>query len=227
MSVDLRYEVKILTDSSHLGEVRSWVYTHSFAFRTAFPPRFVNNIYFDTQDRQCLVDHIAGVFSRSKVRFRWYGDTWKVQDGQLEIKKKIAQLNHKDTFPFSGQIDLSKSNWRELYVALLAGIEGESSGLGDFLKILQPTLINRYQREYFLSMDGVVRLTLDYDGTSYEQSFGLKPNLRYPQPSRSDLIIEIKAPKNEHYRIADALAEFPQRVSPNSKYLTGLEYAHW
>ncbi len=227
MMGNLRYEVKMVMDAFQLGQVRSWVYTHSNAFHVSFPPRQVNNIYFDTFDHQFMLDHIDGVAERGKYRYRWYGNTWQLEGGQLEIKKKMAKLGQKDLFPFSGSIDLSHCSWRELYLALRRGFKECTPGTIDLLELLLPTLINHYQREYYLSMDGVVRLTLDYDMVAYEQRFGLKPNLNYPQPARSNLVIEIKGAKDEHRRIADTLSEFPQRCSQNSKYLNGLEYSAW
>lgn len=227
MAENLRYEVKMVLDGALLGEVRSWVYTHTAAFAVAFPPRQVNNVYFDTMDRQFMVDHVDGVPSRAKVRFRWYGDTRLINDGQLEIKVKIARLGQKEAYPFSGSMDLSNCSWRDFDKILTAGLTSASPGSLHLLEMLHPTLINQYQREYFLSKDKLVRLTLDYGGIAFEQAFGLKPNLRHPQPSRDTLVIELKAQKSEHQRIADVLAEFPQRCSANSKYLNSLEYSLW
>jgi len=209
-------------DALHLGEVRSMVYTHSNAFGMAYPTRWVNNLYFDTLDHQFMVDHLNGVTSRAKIRFRWYGNTWNLQGGQFEIKKKIAHLGQKDIYPFSGNLDISQSNWREVCGTLASGLMDAPPGMVELLDMLQPTLINRYKREYYLSMDGVIRLTLDYEMKTYKQSYGFKPNLCYPQNSLSNLILEMKAPKKEHQRIADVLSEFPKRCSRNSKYLNGM-----
>ena len=226
MASEFRYEIKIVLGASHLSEMRSFVFSHSNAFGIAYPPRQVNNLYFDTFDHQCLIDHIDGVPNRAKIRYRWYGDTWKLNTGQLEIKKKIARLGHKTIFPFTGCIDLVRSNWREVHSALCLGLGlmDISQGILDLLEMLQPTLINRYKREYYLSMDGVVRLTLDYDIRSYEQGFSFRPNISYQKPSLNNLIVELKAPKNEYQRIADVLSEFPRRCSRYSKYLIGMDH---
>ena len=227
MADNLRYEVKMVVDAFFLGEVRSWIYTHTAAFAVAFPPRRVNNVYFDTLDRQFMIDHIDGVPSRAKIRFRWYGDNWKVTAGQLEIKFKTARLGRKKVYPFLGSLDLTDCTWRDFNQALASGLIGPSPGSIFQLEMLHPSLINHYHREYFLSKDKLIRLTLDYGGIAYEQAFGLKPNLSRPQPSLDTLVIELKAPKSEHQRIAEVLSEFPQRCSANSKYLNALQYSLW
>ena len=224
---DLRYELKLVLDPFLFGEARSWVYAHSSAFRVAYPPRQVNNVYFDTWDHACMDDHLAGVPARAKVRYRWYGDTWHLGGGQLEIKKKFARLGLKETYPFLGDLDLAACTWPQFHQALVQGITSAPQEILDSLRALTPVLVNRYQREYYLSMDGRIRLTLDYGTVAYQQGFGLSPNLTHPQPAQGDLVIELKAPKSEHSRIADVLSEFPQRCTANSKYLNALLSTPW
>ena len=222
LSDNLRYEQKMVFDALRLDEVRSWVYTHPVVFRVAFPPRRVNNIYFDTLNRQLMVDHIQGVAARDKARFRWYGETWQAENGQIEVKKKIGRLGYKRIQPVPGQIDLDRFSWREIVGLLKRQSDKDFAALFDSFF---PSLINHYQREYYVSMDGKIRVTLDYGMAAFEQSFGFAPNIRFPQPQRNDVVIEMKAAKEHHRQIADALAAFPLRCLQNSKYLNGMEYA--
>jgi len=221
MAENLRYELKMVFDALRLDEVRSWVIAHSDSFRVAFPPRQVNNIYFDTIDRNLMMDHLNGVANRSKIRFRWYGESWLGKGGQLEIKKKVGRLGHKITRSVGDNFDIGQMTWREIFNILISESPDDFSML---FGTLSPTIINQYQREYYLSMDGVIRVTLDYHMRAYGQSFGYKPNTKFLQPLKNDVIIEMKAPKNAHKKIANALAEFPLRCSQNSKYLNGIEY---
>ena len=71
---DTRYELKQTYSELFLPELRSWVQMHPAGFRTAYPPRWVNSIYFDTPDLDSFNDHIAGVPVRRKLRYRWYGE---------------------------------------------------------------------------------------------------------------------------------------------------------
>jgi hypothetical protein len=111
--------------------------------------------------------------------------------------------------------------WREIFDILISECPDDFSML---FRALSPTIINQYQREYYLSMDGDIRVTLDYHMRAYGQSFGFKPNIKFLQPLKNDVIIEMKAPKVAHKKMANALAEFPLRCSQNSKYLNGLEF---
>ncbi|MBM3144397.1 MAG: polyphosphate polymerase domain-containing protein [Chloroflexi bacterium] len=222
MNDDLRYEQKMVFDALRLGEARSWVYAHPDSFRVANPPRQVNNIYFDTLDRQIMLDHINGTANRSKFRFRWYGESWQTNGGQIEVKKKIGQLGHKTIQPISISMDITRLSWREIVNSLKTDLSREYASL---LESLYPTIINQYRREYYVSMDGIIRLTLDYDMRAFDQSFGFSPNTRFTKPLRNHVIIEMKSPKSSHQRLANCIAEFPLRCTPNSKYLNGVENA--
>ncbi len=221
MENKLRYELKMIFDALRLDEVRSWVYTHSDAFRVRYPPRQVNNIYFDSIDRNLMTEHIDGVAERAKVRFRWYGESWIAENGQIEIKVKKGQLGYKKIQPILSNINLSQLTWREILEKLQKNSANDfASLLGD----LEPVLINQYRREYYESMDGVLRVTLDYEMKAFEQSYGFSPNISFEQSLRNDVIIEMKAMKKYHHRVANALAEYPIYCTQNSKYLNGMEY---
>ena len=51
---DTRYELKQTYSELFLPELRSWVQMHPAGFREAYPPRWVNSIYFDTPDLHSL-----------------------------------------------------------------------------------------------------------------------------------------------------------------------------
>jgi SPX domain protein involved in polyphosphate accumulation len=221
MTNPLRYEKKMVFDGLRLDEVRSWVFFHSDAFRVAYSPRRVNNIYFDTFDRNLLMDHIDGVRDREKIRFRWYGESWQTSEGQLEIKKKRGQLGYKVIQPILSNIDVAKLNWREILGLLKTSGTEEFSLLFEYLT---PVLINHYRREYYVSSDEKVRVTLDYDMRAFEQSFGFSPNISFSQPLRNDVILEMKADEKDRERMTNSIAGFPLRCLQSSKYLNGMEF---
>lgn len=214
-----RYEIKMVTDALYLGEVRSWVFSHPGAFQVAYPPRQVNNIYFDTLDREMMEAHINGAVNREKFRFRWYGRSWLANGGQIEIKKKRGVLGYKTIQPITAPIDIARLNWKEIAAALKQECTREFTFI---VENLAPVLINHYQREYYLSMDGRIRVTLDYQMRAFEQAFGLRPNLNFPQLQLDNVIIEMKAAEADHAQIANSLAQFPLRCRQNSKFLNGL-----
>ncbi|MBT3323024.1 MAG: VTC domain-containing protein [Anaerolineae bacterium] len=222
MEEKLRYEIKMVFNALRLDEVRSWVYSHSAAFRVPYPPRQVNNIYFDTLERDLMMNHLDGVAERAKVRFRWYGENWVTKGGQIETKIKKSRLGYKNTQKVSETIDISQASWTEILELLK---RDSSENFVFLLENLTPVLINQYKREYYESMDGLIRVTLDYDMHAFEQPFGFSPNTSFQQTQLNNVIIEMKSAKNNHKEIADALAEFPLYCTQNSKYLNGMEYA--
>lgn len=219
---DLRYEVKMVFDELRIDEMRSWILSHSDVFRCNYPPRQINNIYFDTINRDLVLDHIDGVPNRAKVRFRWYGNTTYLQNGQIEIKAKNGRLGYKIIQLISTDLDLSESSWHEI----IGTIKNKSNNdIAWLFSELQPTSINHYNREYYISMDGLIRITLDYNMSTYEQTFGFLPNFNYKRPLQKNVIIEFKTAKIHYARLANSLAEFPLYCTQYSKYLNGMENA--
>ena len=68
-----RCERKFHGAGRSLAEVELALRTHPAHFHVVHPPRFVNNIYFDTPDLARFRTHIDGAAERMKLRVRWYG----------------------------------------------------------------------------------------------------------------------------------------------------------
>ena len=207
-------------DSLAIYEVRRWVRGHSHAFRTAFPPRQVNNIYFDTQDLDCLNDHISGVFERQKLRFRWYGKDLSRVKGHLELKHKSNRVGWKSSQDIDAVLDLEKMNWMELLRTLR---NQANSTFREMLSVSQPISISGYRREYYESGDRNTRVTLDYDLFAFDQQLSGRPNLRYKTPMLNQMVIEIKCNSDNSAHLDGVLAEFPLRIVNYSKYLEPLD----
>ena len=45
-----RYEFKVPCEAGLLPEIEGWVRLHPAHWRVSYPPRHVNNVYFDSQD---------------------------------------------------------------------------------------------------------------------------------------------------------------------------------
>jgi hypothetical protein len=213
-----RYEIKMLYDELRIYEVRQWVRNHFSAFRTAYPTRFVNNIYFDTEELGAYNDHLSGSASRQKLRFRWYQPLSGLVNGQLEVKRKDSRLGSKVTQKIQG-IDLSQDSWEIIRKKMIAQTRDELQLL---VKSTFPILINSYKRDYFVSADGITRVTLDYGMAAWDQRMVQCPNLRYRMPINNLMVIEFKRDIQGHEDFSDILAEFPVRVTNYSKYVSSL-----
>ena len=221
-SSELRYEIKFVCDQHRLSQARSWIRLHPAGFVVAYPPRRVNNLYLDTPHLSSLNANLAGLPARQKLRLRWYGEDMTDIQPFLELKGKRNLLGGKRRCLLPCKLDLTLP-WTEIL-----GIIRAETGLcpRDLVYILQtvnqPTLLNQYQREYYVTPDDAIRVTLDFGQVAYDQRFSPRPNLRVRLPITDGVVIEIKAAREETERLQEIAAQFPVLRSRNSKYVRGL-----
>ena len=217
----LRYEKKLLAEGSTLAEVLATVRRHPSAFREVYPPRTVNNIYLDSPTRGDYHAHINGTANRSKTRVRWYGQQFEMAGHPtLEQKLKRGAVSGKQAYPLPS-LSISGSGLRSSLngafdTAVFPPI------LRSSLRHLEPALLNRYQRHYFLSRDGKFRLTVD-SGLRFA---GVQPNARavvFSLPVARTVIIELKFGPESAEDAALVTNTFPLRVARFSKYVAGME----
>jgi len=218
-----RHEVKIPLPSVLLADVEAWVRVHPSHWRRPYPPRQINNIYFDTPTYIGLNANLAGIGDRAKLRLRWYGDRLAcVVDAHLELKRKRGTIGWKEVIPVNVNLDLRDTGWRQLTAALedAAGITGRH-WLSHFPV---PVLINFYRRDYYATPDGVLRLTVDHRLRAYGQRATRAPNLTLLAPLADEIVIELKAQTDAGAlrRLNDALSYFPPSVGRFSKYVLGM-----
>ena len=209
----MRYERKFASTSHDLGEVLAQVRNHPSFFRPIYHERQVNNVYFDTIDLRFLEANLQGTANRKKYRLRWYDDpASETVSGQLELKKRVGQLVEKHIW---SQGKTSVSNWLD-GSAIPTGIP---DSVNNELKCLQATLLSGYTRQYFLSVDGKFRLTVDcnqwwqnlIEGSEWED--------------HRQVIIELKYDTECDGLAHQITSGFPFRVSKWSKYAAGFRQA--
>ena len=218
-----RYEFKIPCAASLLPQIEAWVWLHPAHWRVAYPPRQVNSLYFDSFDLQSLNANLSGVGRREKLRLRWYGSDLRcVAGAQLELKCRRGTTGWKEITPFAGTLDLARGSWSALLATLRDGVDMRAR---QWLALYtQPVLINVYERAYYETPDGLLRLTLDTQLRAYDQRFAALPNLCQPGLSTGEMVVELKAPVDDAamQRVSDLLTTFPARAERFSKYLQGL-----
>jgi hypothetical protein len=218
---NIRYEKKFVADGCTLAEVFATVHRHPAAFREVYPPRTINNIYWDSPTRSDYFEHLNGVANRVKTRVRWYGQRFEVAERpMLERKLKRGMVSGKETYelpPFS-------MNGGCLRALLESTFDNAvfPPVLRSILKHLEPALYNRYQRCYFLSGDRRFRLTVDsclrFAGVTRNRQPAI--DLLPPAPT---VIMELKfEPKfaEDAARVTNAI---PFSVGRFSKYVAGIE----
>jgi hypothetical protein len=215
----LRYEMKLVCDARYQHQARKWLRVHPAGFRVAYPPRRVNSLYFDTPDLEGVRANLQGLAVRNKLRLRWYGEVWPEVQPVLELKHKDALLGTKARYVLSDRIDLSRS-WEEIQATLRACLP--SGGRMLLEKASEPILLNHYQREYYLSLDAAVRVTLDYNQCAYDQRLTPRPNVRAALLLADTVVIEVKAERAQADRVREVIQRFPLPRSRSSKYVNAV-----
>lgn len=218
-----RYEVKIPCEPQYLPQVQAWMRLHPGHWRVAYPPRQVNNIYFDTADCQSLNENLGGVGVRGKLRLRWYGPKLNtVTGGRLELKYKEGAVGWKEVWPLDLTLDLAHMSWSDVCQRLREAADVRPSLW--LTQLAYPVLLNHYQRAYYVTPNQVIRLTIDTRLRAYNQRLSGHPNLRRPAPTVDCVVVELKASVDQpsYERLAEAMGHFPFRPDRHSKYVQGM-----
>jgi hypothetical protein len=215
-----RYEIKLTCPMAWLPHVHTLVRLHPEAFRVAYPPRRVNSVYFDTFDVEGVLDNLDGASERNKLRWRWYGPSWLVENSHLELKSKRGMAGFKELCPIQASFDpRCRTTWDDALAFLRE--QADDRFRVWLSQVSCATILNHYEREYYVSWDGQMRLTLDTQLAVYDQRFSRRPNLRYPTPQPHTMVIELKADAALADRLSDVLNALPFRPERNSKYING------
>ncbi|MCG8330118.1 MAG: polyphosphate polymerase domain-containing protein [Chitinophagales bacterium] len=208
----MRYERKYKLPEMNASVVHEAIRMHPACFRELYPPRWVNNIYFDTPDFTAFNDNIAGVSHRRKYRIRWYGrPVENISKPRLEIKIKENEVGRKESFLLSSAFaNLSDADTLISEARKLLGSGTE----------LQAVLLNSYFRSYWGTSNGKFRLTVDsqlqYGATRFS------PSSHFLTYRDEGTVLEVKYPVALS-KESDFIAQYlPFRQTKSSKYVTGI-----
>ena len=216
---DYRYEIKYAANESNLHAIRAWVDSHPTGFRVAYPARQVNSLYFDTANRDDLHVNLAGLADRAKLRLRWYGDTTEPEWSVLESKQKRGGVGCKVTAKCDGPIKLRGARHNDIVKEIRRFPIGNLAFSLDSHST--PVLFNHYHRDYYVSADGLVRLTIDTALHFFDQTCHAIFNDRYREPTVGAMVIELKASEKLRDRLTQIAAAYPFRATSFSKFSIG------
>ena len=149
----MRFEKKFVVEKNFRNIIK--VFLKEKQFFTQYPPRIVNSIYYDCNSFRRFSESEDGISKRSKCRIRFYN-----QDNEkliLEFKNKDSELGWKR----NSSINKYQKNFREYKL---------KNCKNKIVKVSIPNLINNedspslfvsYLRDYYISHDGLLRLTID------------------------------------------------------------------
>lgn len=216
-----RYERKYYLSGTDYDYVRTLVLNHPASFHEVFYPRMINNIYFDTPGFDFFYDNVNGLQLRKKIRIRWYDETFSYQKKlTLEYKLKNGLLGDKISYP------LSNIHTGEGFEIMQLRKEVDANHLPvqieNELLTCYPTLLNRYVRQYFISDDNKIRITLDKDLSFFRIHAG-KNLFKTSYHLSNDLIMEMKYDPGDEFTADEISQGFPFRITKSSKYVTGVQ----
>ena len=110
-------------------------------------------------------------------------------------------------------------NYRAIIDSLIESKEFDILKLD--LQFLTPTLLNRYERTYYLSFDKKYRVTLD----NKMEFYSINPIKDYFRTFSDEekRVVELKYDQQHVDGAKDITKHFPFRVAKNSKYVIGVE----
>lgn len=217
---NLRFERKFVFQNTRYEDIIQQVYLNSYGFKEVYHRRKINNIYFDTANYNFYKQNVEGVAYRKKLRLRWYGDTTsQIENPTIEVKKKIGEVGDKDSFRIEDtSLDLRHINSNEVHAHIIAKTL-QNKSLNHVLKSLHPTLLNTYERRYFLSFCGRYRITIDYNQAFYNPNY---ESFERSELLLKDVVLELKYAVEDDAEARQVSQQIKTRLSKNSKYVTGI-----
>ena len=206
-----RFERKwILKSHNNLALINSLLRSKLF-FRTQYPIRKVNSIYFDTKDYLSIRQNLDGI-NNKKIRIRWYGCKNTISNPLIEIKTKKGFETMKESIPMEELNSLKLCNFRNL-----EKIKNELNSKLKSKKNIIPILTTHYEREYFVSHNNKIRATVDYNLKSiFLDNFS---QINMVKNFKNICILELKYPISIDKYVRDNLNNITLRLSKNSKFV--------
>ena len=207
-----RYERKwIYRSNDHLTLINSLIRSNLF-FNKQYPNRRVNSIYFDDINHSSIRQNLDGISEKKKIRVRWYGAQNQLVNPVLEIKNKKGLETKKETYKISELDGLKFPDFKNLDL-----IKNTVNSQKKSKNTILPILTTNYDRQYFVSNNGKIRATIDYN----LKSIHLKnpSQIEIVKNFSSTCILEVKYPTNLDKYVRLNLREITLRLSKNSKFI--------
>ena len=219
-----RSEIKFICYQHNYFLIKNWIKLHKFNFFKEYEDRNVNNIYFDSFNYKAFNDNLSGLPSRLKIRYRWYGNLFsknRENEGSLEFKFRKNIYGYKKIFKIKDLNLNLNSKWSDIKNKILNALTPEYKILYNINS--EKILINQYKREYFISKNKKLRITLDKNIKIFDQRFTFeKPNFKFKNYTQDYSVIEFKFNKDDKILLNDLDISVPIKASRNSKYINGV-----
>jgi hypothetical protein len=216
-TTEKRIELKDVFSTCEFAKFEKAIKLSKFSYYSPFPTRQINSIYFDDYSYSSLEDSIEGNSLRTKKRIRWYGIQKKKVDATLEIKKKQGIYSWKQLYKNKYTVNPNAKSWSEM----VENKDQEDSYNTELLNQI-PRSILSYNRQYFCSFNGKIRITIDQNLQSFSQNFSNTPNLARAKKHYNHMIIEVKIASKDEHLVKLVRQEIPFTPRRFSKYCESL-----
>jgi hypothetical protein len=210
---ETRFEKKIPLTLENLQQLQGWMQLGGSVFKTAYPNRWVNSIYFDSPDLNSYHDGLSGISDRKKCRLRWYGLD-KTHGHQFEVKYRKNSVGGKLIEKLPGfEVGEPRDLYQRLREKLPFNLQLQLDGHQ------WPVVYILYLREYY-EYSGI-RITIDTDIKSTPLVFGTK--LNELEPVDTHAILELKFSKEQQQASLELFERLPFAVQKNSKFMRSMD----
>jgi len=184
--------------------------------RREHPPRQVQSLYLDTHEMDALQDNLAGNTEKEKLRFRWYGTETESVQGSIERKIRINGMGWKYQLPVDQKLAVTGVSKKKFMACLQDHLTPQWRTLLD--PGMEPSHWITYRREYLITADSQVRLTIDHHIMSANQLFCSRLSAPSLNTYSGLTIVECKAAYSKRPALQALINEFPMAVEKCSKY---------
>ena len=204
-----RFERKwIFKNNNFITLVNALIRSNLF-FRTQYPGRIVNSIYFDTYNYTSIRQNLDGVSNKKKIRIRWYGKRDTMLNPVIEIKSKKGFETKKETIKIKELDNIEINELDKIKEQLNKKLKSK--------KIINPILSTHYNREYFISLNRKIRATVDYNLNSI--FLNNLSQIDIVKNFNNNCILELKYPITSDNYVRKNLRNMSLRLSKNSKFV--------
>jgi len=190
----------------------------SLRFFKPYSQRRINSLYFDSIDLNSLEESIEGFSLRTKVRLRWYGLQKSQTAATLEIKRKKGIFSWKNLYSKQFTVNPLAERWDAFIFA-----NSNCCPLAEHrTQSLRSVSVISYDRKYYESFNGKVRITIDENLVSFDQRTSSKPNLRFGRQHLNQIVIEAKVDASDANFLPIVFDQLPFSPKRFSKYCESL-----
>lgn len=221
MDLAVRKEMKYTFDAADTDKLRQVLLQRCRRVEHNEPVSMVRSIYFDNAVFAACHANLDGLGVRTKVRLRWYDSLRPKKKAFLEIKWRNNRTTGKHRLHLTSPVDIETLDYRQLRESIRASLPERF--IEPFDRYPEPVAIVQYKREHFLSPDTLIRITLDYALTYYDQFCKPTINTRFPQTLGDFTVLEGKTAVGSEWELRRLLSPLYRRAARCSKYVHGCQ----